>query len=69
MRAGDRKHCLEFARSRHPNELILDVMLPKLLDLEVLEHHNKQERTRNISVNFGSAKELKTNFGGVVEIL
>jgi len=66
--AEDGEQCLALCRSRHPDLLILDLMLPKVHGLEVLEQLRRDPATTGIGVVVCSAKDYKTEMEQVGEL-
>jgi len=48
--------CINLAREQQPDLILLDVMMPKMNGCEVLQELQKEERTREITVIFISAR-------------
>lgn len=59
-RAVDGEDCLSRARSRIPDVLVLDLMMPKLDGLQVLERPRQDPDTAGLPVIICSAKDYKT---------
>jgi DNA-binding response OmpR family regulator len=59
VEAGDGTHGIELARSEHPDAIVLDLMLPMLDGVEVLERLADDEATRALPVIILSAKTLR----------
>lgn len=59
-RAVDGEDCLAKARSRIPDVLVLDLMMPKLNGMQVLEQLRQDPQTAGIPVIICSAKDYKT---------
>ncbi|MFC1526571.1 response regulator [Candidatus Latescibacterota bacterium] len=67
IQARDGEECLSVARARLPDLVILDLMMPKLHGLEVLEQLKAGEETAHIGVIVCSAKDYKTEVEQVKE--
>ena len=66
--AEDGEQCLSLCRSDHPDLVVLDLMLPKVHGLEVLEQLRRDESTADIGVLVCSAKDYKTEMEQVGEL-
>ena len=59
-RAADGEQCLEMARARPPDVLLLDLMMPKLDEMQVLEQLRSDPQTKRMAIIICSAKDYKT---------
>ena len=59
-RAEDGEQCLAMARARRPDVLLLDLMMPKLDGLQVLEQLRADPKMSDVAVIICSAKDYKT---------
>ena len=56
--AGSGKECLSLAQTKHPDLILLDVMMPDLDGIEVLRQLRNNNTTQAIPVIFLTAKTL-----------
>ncbi|MEM7352793.1 MAG: response regulator [Acidobacteriota bacterium] len=61
--ARDGEECLELARSFDPHVLILDLMMPKIHGIEVLQRLKADDWTRHIAVIVCTVKGFRTEIG------
>jgi two-component system, OmpR family, phosphate regulon response regulator PhoB len=61
LEASNGTTALEHARERHPEVIVLDLMLPGMNGYEVLESLKQDERTSNIPVLVLTAKSLRAD--------
>lgn len=56
IKAEDGKEGIETARAHHPNLILLDIMMPKMDGLEVVERIRNDEKLRHIPIIFLTAR-------------
>ncbi len=61
LEASNGTTALELARERHPEVIVLDLMLPGMNGYEVLESLKRDERTSEIPVLVLTAKSLRAD--------
>jgi CheY-like chemotaxis protein len=61
LEASNGTTALELARERHPEVIVLDLMLPGMNGYEVLESLKQDERTSDIPVLVLTAKSLRAD--------
>lgn len=61
LEAAEGRHALELARERHPDVIVLDLMLPGMTGYEVLETLKADPRTSDIPVLVLTAKSLRAD--------
>ncbi|MDQ4108096.1 MAG: response regulator [Actinomycetota bacterium] len=61
LEASNGSTALELARERHPEVIVLDLMLPGMNGYEVLESLKQDERTSDIPVLVLTAKSLRAD--------
>jgi CheY-like chemotaxis protein len=61
LEATDGSTALELARERHPDAIVLDLMMPGMNGYEVLETLQQDERTSDIPVLVLTAKSLRAD--------
>ena len=61
LEAADGSTALEIARDRHPDVIVLDLMLPGISGYDVLEALQRDAETTNIPVLVLTAKSLRTD--------
>ncbi len=61
--AEDGPTCLEIAREKNPDVIILDWMMPEMDGLEVLSELGKDEGTKNIPVIMLTCKKMMLDVG------
>ena len=66
--AEDGEQCLALCRSSRPDLVVLDLMLPKVHGLEVLDQLRRDPATADIGVVVCSAKDYKTEMAQVGEL-
>ena len=65
LEAADGSTALELARERHPDVIVLDLMLPGMAGYDVLEALQRDEVTTDIPVLVLTAKSLRRRSGTV----
>ena len=68
LRAADGEQCLALARAEVPDVLVLDLMMPKLHGLDVLEQLRADAATAAMGVIVCSAKDYKTEIEQVRDL-
>jgi two-component system phosphate regulon response regulator PhoB len=61
LEAGDGGTALKIARERHPDVIVLDLMLPGISGYDVLETLQREEGTSDIPVLVLTAKSLRAD--------
>lgn len=61
LEASEGNRALELARDRHPDVIVLDLMLPGMTGYEVLETLKRDEQTSNIPILVLTAKSLRAD--------
>ena len=61
LEAADGSTALELARDRHPDVIVLDLMLPGISGYDVLEALQRDEETTDIPVLVLTAKSLRAD--------
>ena len=61
LEAADGSKALEIARDRHPDVIVLDLMLPGISGYDVLEALQRDAETTNIPVLVLTAKSLRAD--------
>lgn len=61
LEASDGSSALKLARERHPDVIVLDLMLPGMTGYEVLETLQQDEQTSGIPVLVLTAKSLRAD--------
>jgi CheY-like chemotaxis protein len=61
LEASDGSKALELAKERHPDVIVLDLMLPGISGYEVLEALQRDEETTDIPVLVLTAKSLRAD--------
>jgi two-component system, OmpR family, phosphate regulon response regulator PhoB len=61
LEAADGSTALEIARQRHPDVIVLDLMLPGISGYDVLEELQRDAETTNIPVLVLTAKSLRAD--------
>ncbi len=66
LKAEDGKEGLDMAREHNPNLVLLDIMMPKMDGLEVIEHIRDDEKLKHIPIIFLTARgDEKTEVQGL----
>jgi two-component system phosphate regulon response regulator PhoB len=61
LEASDGSSALDLARERHPDVIVLDLMLPGMTGYEVLETLKQDEKTSDIPVLVLTARSLRAD--------
>lgn len=61
LEASEGNRALELARDRHPDVIVLDLMLPGMTGYEVLETLKQDEQTSHIPILVLTAKSLRAD--------